>query len=76
MHSLIKPQNLTATLMGKTGDALLWLLAALHVTAVAVLLVTLLSLSEAEAAEQTITCAGSDILVDMRKTDPEAFAKI
>lgn len=47
MHSLIKPENLTATLMGKTGDALLWLLAALHVTAVAILLMTLLSLSEA-----------------------------
>ena len=49
MHSLIKPHNLTATLMGKTGDALLWLLAALHVTALAILLMTLLSLSEAEA---------------------------
>ncbi|MBP2541271.1 uncharacterized protein YbaP (TraB family) [Agrobacterium tumefaciens] len=76
MHSLIRPQNLTATLMGKTGDALLWLLAALHVTAVAILLMTLLSLGQAEAAEQQITCTGNDILVEMRKTDPERFAKI
>lgn len=76
MHSLIKPENLTATLMGKTGDALLWLLAALHVTAVAILLMTLLSFSEAGAAEQKIACTGSDILVEMRKTDPQAFAKI
>ena len=37
---------------------------------------TLLSLGQAEAAQQQITCTGSDILVEMRKTDPQAFAKI
>ncbi|CDN93073.1 TraB/GumN family protein [Agrobacterium tumefaciens] len=76
MQSLIKPQNLTATLMGKTGNAMLWLLAAIHVTAVAILLATLLSLGEAQAAEQEISCTGNDILVEMRKSDPQGFAKI
>ena len=76
MQSLIKPHNLTATLMGKTGDALLWLLAAMHVAAVAILLATLLSLGEAQAAEQEISCTGSDILVEMRKNDPQGFVKI
>lgn len=76
MHTLIKPHNLTATLMGKTGDAVLWLLAALHITAVAILLATLLSLSEAQAAEPATACSGSDILADMRKSDPQTLAKI
>ncbi len=76
MIVLSRPQNLTSLLMGRLGDALLWLLASLHVAAIAVLLLTMLSLSEANAAEQPIVCAGSNLLIDMQKTDPARYAAI
>ncbi|NWJ23335.1 TraB/GumN family protein [Rhizobium sp. RM] len=76
MHSLNKPQNLTLALMGKAGDAVLWLLALLHVTALAILLMTLLSLGEAEAAPQETSCGGADILVAMQKNDPQRYHAI
>ena len=76
MTVLSRPQNLTSLLMGRIGDALLWLFASMHVAALAILLLTLVSLSEANAAEQPITCAGSDLLVDMQKNDPAGYAAI
>ena len=76
MTVLSRPQSLTSLLMGRLGDTLLWLLASLHVTALAVLALTLLSLSQANAAEQSITCAGSDLLVDMQKSDPARYDTI
>ncbi len=77
MTVLLRPQGLTALLMGRFGNALLWLLAALHVAALSILLVTLFTISEAGAAENgDVTCGGKDILVDMQKTDPAAYAAI
>lgn len=76
MHRLTKPHNFTLALMGKAGDAILWLLALLHVTALAVLVMTLLSIGQAKAAQQDVSCSGSDILAAMQKNDPQAFQKI
>lgn len=76
MTVLSRPQGLTSLLMGRLGNALLWLLASVHVAALAVLVVTLLSMTDANAAEQPLTCGGSDILTDMRKSDPKAYADI
>lgn len=76
MTVLSRPQGLTSLLMGRLGDALLWLLASVHVAALAVLVVTLLSMTDANAAEQPLTCGGSDILTDMQKSDPRAYADI
>ncbi len=77
MTVLLRPQGLTALLMGRFGNALLWLFAALHLAALSILLMTLLTLSDANAAEQQAdACGGSDILVEMQKTDPQAYAAI
>jgi len=76
MTVLLRPQGLTALLMGRFGNALLWLFAALHLAALSILLMTLLTLSDASAAEQTDACRGSDILVEMQKSDPSAYAAI
>ena len=76
MTSLLRPQNLTSTLMGRTGDAILWLLASLHLTAVTVLVFTLFSLGSAQAAEPYVTCTGTDILTDMQKSDPAKYRQI
>ncbi len=77
MTVLLRPQGLTALLMGRFGNALLWLFAALHLAALSILLMTLLTLSDANAAEQQAdACGGSDILVAMQKTDPQAYAAI
>ncbi|WP_082453707.1 TraB/GumN family protein [Rhizobium sp. Leaf262] len=76
MIVLSRPQTMTSLLMGRMGDALLWLFASVHVVAVAVLLLTLLSLTEAQAAEPTVTCAGSDLLVDMQKNEPARYDAI
>lgn len=62
-------------MMGRIGDALLWLLAMLHVAAVAVLVVTLLSIGDAQASEDTV-CAGSNLLSDMQKNEPERYVAI
>lgn len=77
MTVFLRPQGLTALLMGRFGNALLWLLAALHLAALSILLMTLLTVTEAGAAENNAAaCGGSDILVDMQKTDPAAYAAI
>lgn len=63
-------------MMGRMGNALLWLLAALHVAAIAVLVTTLLSVGQAHAADESISCKGNNLLVDMRKTDPARYDAI
>lgn len=76
MIVLSKPQNLTSLLMGRIGNALLWLFAAMHLAALVVLLMTLLSLREANAATPDLTCAGKNLLVDMQKSNPAEYAAI
>ncbi|MGV1753857.1 TraB/GumN family protein [Agrobacterium sp. CG674] len=76
MIVLSRPQNMTSLLMGRIGDALLWLFASVHVVAIAVLVLTLLSLTEAHASEPAITCSGSDILADMQSKNPVAYDAI
>ncbi len=76
MIVLSRPQSLTSLLMGRIGDALLWLLASLHVTALAVLALTLLSLGQANASEHPVTCGGSDLLAQMKISDPKRYEAI
>lgn len=67
---------MTSLLMGRIGDALLWLFASVHLVALAVLVLTLFSLSEVQAAEPATACAGKDILVDMRENDTTRYDAI
>lgn len=76
MIVLSRPQNMTSLLMGRIGDALLWLFASVHVVAIAVLILTLLSLTDANASEPAIVCAGSDLLADMQAKNPAAYDAI
>lgn len=76
MIVLSKPQNLTSLLMGRIGNALLWLFASMHLAALVVLLLTLVSLREANAATSEPVCAGENLLVDMQKSDPAGYAAI
>ncbi|NTJ43275.1 polysaccharide biosynthesis protein GumN [Agrobacterium larrymoorei] len=76
MTVLSRPQGLTSLLMGRLGNALLWLLASVHLAALVVLLLTLFTMTEANASEDHVTCGGSDILTGMQKADPAAFAAI
>lgn len=76
MIVLSRPQNMTSLLMGRIGDALLWLFASVHVIAIAVLVLTLLSLTEAHASEPAITCSGNDILAAMQSKNPVAYDAI
>ena len=76
MTSLLRPQNLTSALMGRTGDAILWLLATVHLAAISMFLFTLLSLGSAQAAEQEVTCIGKNILTEMQKTEPARYQQI
>lgn len=76
MIDLSRPQNLTSLMMGRMGDALLWLLAALHVAAIAVLVTTLLSVGEAHAADDPIECKGTNLLVEMQKKEPARYDAI
>jgi uncharacterized protein YbaP (TraB family) len=76
MIVLSRPQNMTSLLMGRMGDALLWLFASVHLVALAVLVLTLLSLSEVQAAEPATACAGNDILLDMQKNDTMRYDAI
>lgn len=72
MNSLIRTEELTAVLMGRAGDAMLWLLATIHVLALSVLFLTLLSLNPANAAEEP-ACGGSNLLVKMQQDDPQRY---
>lgn len=76
MIYLSRPQNLTSLMMGRMGNALLWLLAALHVAAIAVLITTLLSIGEAHAAEDPLNCKGSNLLAEMQKKEPARYDAI
>lgn len=76
MTVLSRPQGLTSLLMGRLGNALLWLLASVHLAALAVLLLTLFTMTEANASEQPASCGGTDILAGMRETDPKAYQAI
>ena len=73
MNSLIRREELTAVLMGRAGDAMLWLLATIHVLALSVLFMTLLSLAPAHAAEEAISCGGVNVLAAMQSNDPEKY---
>lgn len=59
----------------KAADGLLWLIALIHVLMAASLLVVLLSISEAEAAEDP-DCGGSNILAGLEQSDPARLAAI
>lgn len=76
MIVLSKPQGLTSLLMGRIGNALLWLFASMHLAALVVLLMTLVSLREANAATPDLTCTGENLLVDMQKSDPAGYSAV
>lgn len=76
MIVISKPQSLTSLLMGRMGNALLWLFASMHLAALAVLLATLLSLTDANAATQETACPGKNLLVDMQQSDKAGYDAI
>ncbi|WP_349436163.1 TraB/GumN family protein [Pararhizobium sp. A13] len=59
---------------GKFGDNILALIATLHVLFALSLIVTLLSLSPAHAAQDA--CGGKNLIADMRASDPARFAAL
>ncbi|CAN7314962.1 TraB/GumN family protein [Pararhizobium sp. LjRoot238] len=68
---LAKPAR---TIAGKLGDTILALIATLHVLFALSLIVTLLSLSPAHAADDA--CGGKNLIADMRASDPARFAAL
>lgn len=61
--------------MTSPGDVLLWLAAALPLALLAAVVVALLSVAPANAAEP-VTCNGKDLLPGLQQSDPAAYRKI
>ncbi|MBD9374838.1 TraB/GumN family protein [Rhizobium sp. ARZ01] len=59
----------------RLADSALWLMAMLHVVMAAALLLVLLSLSPAHAAEDP-TCGGENLLTRMQASDPASYARL
>lgn len=72
MTTLTEPVR---TLAAKAADGLLWLIALMHVLLAASLLVALLSIPQAEAAEGA-DCDGSNVLAGLERSDPARLAAI
>lgn len=72
MTTITRPIRTLAT---KAADGLLWLIALLHLLMAASLVIALLSLSEANAA-QDADCGGSNILAGLEKSDPAGLAAL
>ncbi|MBP1887764.1 TraB/GumN family protein [Sinorhizobium mexicanum] len=64
-------RNLTHALAGRV----LWLIASLHLLALASLIAALLSISDARAAEES-ACGGSNILAGLEQSDPTRLAAL
>lgn len=73
MTVLIRPQGLTSLLRGRLGNTLLWLLGLVHLAALVVFTLTVLSMTTADAAQDDASCRGNDIVAEMQKTDPQAY---
>lgn len=63
------------TLAAKAADGLIWLIALIHVMMAASLVVALLTLSDANAAEDE-GCGGRNILAALEQSDPARFAAL
>jgi uncharacterized protein len=72
MTTILRPVR---TLAAKAADGLLWLIALAHVLMAASLIVALLSLSKANAAEGA-DCGGSNILMGLEQSDPARLARL
>ncbi|ASY64549.1 hypothetical protein SJ05684_c31250 [Sinorhizobium sojae CCBAU 05684] len=72
MSTMLSPVR---TLAAKTADGLIWLIALIHVLMAASLVVALLTLSEAHAAQE-VECGGSNILAGLEQSDPDRLATL
>ncbi|HEV7318436.1 MAG TPA: TraB/GumN family protein [Ensifer sp.] len=75
MTAFARPdRNLPRNLFARLADGALWLFALLHVVLAASLVVTLLFVADADAAE--VECGGSNVLTALAKSDPAKLASL
>ncbi|MFK0334525.1 TraB/GumN family protein [Rhizobium sp. NPDC090275] len=65
-------RSLSTALPARFGNIVLWLIAAIHVLAAAILIATLVSISPASAADDA-SCTGRNILDDLKVSNPARY---